>query len=171
MNVLIIVFLTAIVTLFTGVFDKGKFARYVGILGLLIAFSVSFQPDCSFFDQYKHMFEFGANAALFTKISIIVTILIFFLGGFAFSNHRSHQSELYALMLFALCGGILLFSYQNLTVLFLGIEILSIPLYVMAGARKTDLRSTEASMKYFLMGAFATILFPRTMIQVALEPP
>ena len=156
MNVLIIVFLTAIVTLFTGVFDKGKFARYVGILGLLIAFSVSFQPDSSFFDQYKHMFEFGANAALFTKISIIVTILIFFLGGFAFSNHRSHQSELYALMLFALCGGILLFSYQNLTVLFLGIEILSIPLYVMAGSNKTDLRSIEASLKYFLMGAFAT---------------
>lgn len=59
-------------------------------------------------------------------------------------------------MLFALCGGIVLFGYQNLVTLFIGIEILSIPLYVMAGANKTDLRSTEASMKYFLMGAFAT---------------
>lgn len=39
---------------------------------------------------------------------------------------------------------------------FLGVEILSIPLYVMAGAKKTDLRSNEASLKYFLMGAFAT---------------
>ena len=59
-------------------------------------------------------------------------------------------------MLVALCGGIILFGYQNLVMLFLGIEILSIPLYVMAGANKTDLRSNEASLKYFLMGAFAT---------------
>ncbi|WP_304342675.1 NADH-quinone oxidoreductase subunit N [Chryseobacterium koreense] len=156
MSVLIIVFLTAIAALFAGVFEKGKFSRYIGILGLLIAFYVSYLPECEFFKQYLSMFEFGANAALFTKISIVITLLLFFLGGFAFSNHRSHQSELYALMLFSLCGGIVLFSFQNLVTLFLGVEILSIPLYVLAGANKTDLRSNEASIKYFLMGAFAT---------------
>lgn len=156
MSVLIIVFLTAIAALFAGVFEKGKFSRYIGILGLLIAFYVSYLPDCEFFKQYLSMFDFGANTALFTKISIVITLLLFFLGGFAFSNHRSHQSELYALMLFSLCGGIVLFGYQNLVTLFLGVEILSIPLYVLAGANKTDLRSNEASIKYFLMGAFAT---------------
>lgn len=156
MTVLIIVFLTAIATLFTGTFGQGKLARYVGIAGLLIALGFSFQPEHQFFTQFKTMFDFGVNAALFTRIALIITILIFFLGSFAFISHRSHQSELYALMLFALCGGILLFSFQNLVVLFLGIEILSIPLYVMAGANKTDIRSVEASMKYFLMGAFAT---------------
>nr|WP_315032872.1 NADH-quinone oxidoreductase subunit N [uncultured Chryseobacterium sp.] len=156
MSVLIIVFLTAVIALFSGVFEQGKFARYIGILGLIIALYVSFMPECSFFDHYKHMYEYSANAALFTKISIVTTLLLFFLGGFAFSNHRSHQSELYALMLFALCGGIVLFGYQNLVTMFLGVEILSIPLYVMAGANKTDLRSNEASIKYFLMGAFAT---------------
>jgi NADH-quinone oxidoreductase subunit N len=102
------------------------------------------------------MYEYGNNAALFTKIAIVTTILLFFLGGFAFTNHRSHQSELYALMMFALSGGIILFGFQNLVTLFIGIEILSIPLYVMAGSNKTDLRSNEASIKYFLMGAFAT---------------
>ncbi|TXF77448.1 NADH-quinone oxidoreductase subunit N [Chryseobacterium sp.] len=156
MSVLIIIFLTAVAALFSGVFEQGKFARYIGIVGLIIAFYVSFMPEHSFFNQYKSMVDFGTNAALFTKISLVITLLIFFLGGFAFSNHRSHQSELYALMLFALCGGIVLFSYQNLVTLFLGIEILSIPLYVMAGSNKTDLRSNEASLKYFLMGAFAT---------------
>ncbi|RZJ27357.1 MAG: NADH-quinone oxidoreductase subunit N, partial [Chryseobacterium sp.] len=134
----------------------GKYARYIGIAGLIIGLYVSFLPEHEFFDQYKSMYEYGNNAALFTKISLLVTLLLFFLGGFAFSNHRSHQSELYALMLFALCGGVVLFGFQNLVTLFLGIEILSIPLYVMAGADKTDLRSTEASMKYFLLGAFAT---------------
>ena len=156
MSVLIIVFLTAVAALFSGVFEKGKFARYIGILGLMIALYVSFLPEAAFFEKYKLMYEYGANTALFTKISIVVTLLLFFLGGFAFSNHRNHQSELYALMLFALCGGFVLFGYQNLVTLFLGVEILSIPLYVMAGANKTDLRSNEASLKYFLMGAFAT---------------
>lgn len=156
MSVLIIIFLTAIAALFAGVFEQGKFSRYIGILGLMIAFYVSFLPELSFFTQYQHMFEFGANAALFTKITIVITILLFFLGGFSFNNHRNHQSELYALMLFSLSGGILLFGFQNLVTLFLGIEILSIPLYVLAGSNKTDLRSNEASIKYFLMGAFAT---------------
>ena len=156
MSVLIIIFLTAVAALFAGVFEKGKFSRYIGILGLLIALYVSFLPECSFFSQYKPMFEFGPNAALFTKISILVTLLIFFLGSFAFNNHRSHQSELYALILFSLSGGIILFGFQNLVTLFLGIEILSIPLYVLAGSHKTNIRSNEASIKYFLMGAFAT---------------
>ena len=156
MSVLVIIFFTAVVALFSGVFDQGKYARYIGIIGLLAAFWMSFQPDLPFFQKYSSMHVYGLNTALFTKISIVVTLGIFFLGGFAFSNHRSHQSELYALMLVALCGGIILFGYQNLVMLFLGIEILSIPLYVMAGANKTDLRSNEASLKYFLMGAFAT---------------
>ncbi|MDP9957944.1 NADH-quinone oxidoreductase subunit N [Epilithonimonas hungarica] len=156
MSVLIVLSLTAILVLFSGVFEKGKYARYIGILGLIVGLGISFLPECEFFAQYKSMYDYSYNAALFTKVSIVVTTLLFFLGGFAFSNHRSHQSELYALMLFALCGGIILFGFQNLVTLFIGIEILSIPLYVMAGANKTDLRSTEASMKYFLMGAFAT---------------
>lgn len=156
MSVLIIIFLTAVVALFAGVFEQGKFSRYISILGLLVAFYVSFLPEAEFFNQYKSMFDYTVNTALFTKIAIVITILLFFLGGFSFSNHRSHQSELYALMLFALCGGIVLFGFQNLVTLFLGIEILSIPLYVLAGSNKTDLRSNEASVKYFLMGAFAT---------------
>lgn len=156
MSVLVILFLTAILALFSGVYNQGKLARYIGILGLIVALAASFYPDCSFFTQYKSMFEYDGNAALFTKISLVITLLIFFLGGFAFNNHRSHQSELYALMLFSLCGALILFSFPNLVTLFLGIEILSIPLYVMAGSDKTNLRSNEASIKYFLMGAFAT---------------
>ncbi|KUY30915.1 NADH-quinone oxidoreductase subunit N [Elizabethkingia ursingii] len=166
MTVFIIIFITAVLSLFAGVFNQSKFSRYIGILGLLIAFYVSYMPDCSFFLKYDNMYLYDGPARLLTQISIVVTLLIFFLGGFAFNNHRSHQSELYALMLLSLCGGITLFGFKNLVTLFLGIEILSIPLYVMAGANKTDLRSIEASMKYFLTGAFATgfLLFGIAMI-------
>ncbi len=166
MSVLVIIFLTAVVALFSGVFNQGKLARYIGIAGLLAALYVSYLPEAQFFSQYRAMYEFGPNSALFSKISIVITLLLFFLGGFSFSNHRSHQSELYALMLFALSGAVVLFGYQNLVTLFLGIEILSIPLYVMAGASKTNLRSNEASLKYFLMGCFATgfLLFGITLV-------
>lgn len=156
MSVLIIVFLTAVVALFSGVFGGGKWARYIGIAGLLIALYVSYLPEAQFFLKYREMFEYAPNTALFTRITLVVTLLLFFIAAFSFSNHRSHQSELYALMLFAVCGAIVLFGYQNLVTLFLGIEILSIPLYVMAGANKSDLRSNEAALKYFLMGCFAT---------------
>jgi NADH-quinone oxidoreductase subunit N len=50
----------------------------------------------------------------------------------------------------------MLVSYTNVLVLFLGIETLSIPLYVLAGSDKKNLRSNEAALKYFLMGSFAT---------------
>ena len=156
MSVLVVLFLTAVLALFSGVFNQGKWARYIGILGLFTALSISYMPDCAFFAQYKAMFDYDANAMLFTKISLVITLLIFFLGGFAFYNHRNHQSELYALILFSLTGAITLFSFPNLVTLFIGVEILSIPLYVMAGSNKTDLRSNEASIKYFLMGAFAS---------------
>lgn len=156
MSVLIIIFITAVVALFTGVFNLGKYARYVGIIGLGAALYMSYMPELAFFENYEAMYQFNPNAVLFTKVAVSITMLIFFVAGFAFSNHRSHQSELYALMLFSLCGAITLFGFQSLVMLFIGVEILSIPLYVMAGSSKTNLRSIEASMKYFLMGAFAT---------------
>lgn len=156
MSVLIVLFLTAVLALFSGVFGQGKFARYIGILGLITALIVSCMQDAAFFGKYKSMFDYDAQAMLFTKISLVITLLIFFLGGFALYNHRSHQSELYTLMLFSLIGAVIMFSFPNLVTLFIGIEILSIPLYVMAGSNKTDLRSNEASIKYFLMGAFAS---------------
>ena len=80
MSVFIILFLTAVLVLFSGVLEKGKYARYIGILGLIIGLYVSFLPECEFFDQYKAMYEYSSNAALFTKISIIITLLLFFLG-------------------------------------------------------------------------------------------
>ena len=55
MSVLIILFITAVLALFSGVYNQGKFARYIGILGLLVALYVSFLPECSFFNQYKSM--------------------------------------------------------------------------------------------------------------------
>jgi NADH-quinone oxidoreductase subunit N len=60
------------------------------------------------------------------------------------------------LLLFSLVGAIMMVSYNHLLMLFVGIEILSISMYVLAGSDKRNVRSNEAALKYFLMGAFAT---------------
>ena len=64
--------------------------------------------------------------------------------------------EFYSLLLFATAGMVMMAGTTNLLVLFLGLEILSLPLYIMSGFSRTEERSLESSMKYFLMGAFST---------------
>lgn len=64
--------------------------------------------------------------------------------------------EYHALLLFATFGMMLMASGNDLVVIFLGLETLSIATYVMAGLRKADLRSNESSMKYFILGSFAS---------------
>jgi len=65
-------------------------------------------------------------------------------------------ADYYALMFFVLCGVSIVSSFNTLLMLFLGIEIISIPLYVLTGADKRNLKGNEASLKYLLMGAFST---------------
>jgi NADH-quinone oxidoreductase subunit N len=64
--------------------------------------------------------------------------------------------EYYALVLFALAGMIVMASSMDLILIFLGLEVMSISVYVLAGAWRTQVQSNEAAMKYFLLGAFAT---------------
>ncbi|HLF25924.1 MAG TPA: NADH-quinone oxidoreductase subunit N [Anaerolineae bacterium] len=66
------------------------------------------------------------------------------------------RGEYYALLMFSVCGITLMSSANNLIIVFIGLEILSIPLYVLAGLAWPNLQSEEAAMKYFLLGAFAS---------------
>ena len=67
MSVLIILFITAVLALFSGVYNQGKFARYIGILGFIGGIICQLLPECSFFNQYKSMFDFDDNSALLLK--------------------------------------------------------------------------------------------------------
>jgi NADH-quinone oxidoreductase subunit N len=64
--------------------------------------------------------------------------------------------EYHTLLLFATVGMMLMASGNDLVILFLGLETSSLATYVMAGLRKTDLRSNESAMKYFILGSFAS---------------
>ena len=66
------------------------------------------------------------------------------------------RGEYYVLLLFSVTGMMLMAQAADLIIVFIALELLSIPLYVLAAFARTDLRSEEAGMKYFLLGAFAT---------------
>ena len=66
------------------------------------------------------------------------------------------EGEFYALILFATVGMILMAAANDLIVFFLGLETMSVAVYVLTGMWRSSSRASEASMKYFLMGAFAT---------------
>ncbi len=89
---------------------------------------------------------------LMTGCSVLYVLLM----GKEIQKVGSHVAEYFALIFFILCGLYILSTYNNLLMLFIGIEILSIPQYILAGSDKRNLKSSEASLKYFLMGAFST---------------
>jgi NADH-quinone oxidoreductase subunit N len=66
------------------------------------------------------------------------------------------RSEYYALLLFSVSGMVLMASANNLIIVFIALELLSIPLYVLAGFARPNVESEEAALKYFLLGAFAS---------------
>jgi NADH-quinone oxidoreductase subunit N len=102
------------------------------------------------------MLRFDSFGLTFNSISFICTLLLFLLNGKDFEKIGSHVSEYFCLIFFVLCGLSILSSFNTLLLLFLGIEILSIPLYILTGSDKRNLKGNEASLKYFLMGSFST---------------
>jgi NADH-quinone oxidoreductase subunit N len=70
-------------------------------------------------------------------------------------NKKLHLGEYYVLILFSLFGAMLMVASNDLITLFVAVETLSVALYVLAGFARTEERSEEAALKYFLLGAFA----------------
>jgi len=97
----------------------------------------------------------------FSSLFIILTTFIVAMSPNFYSNHATKISDYVAIKIFILSGAIAMISFGNLAMYFLGLEILSIGLYIMCASDRLSLRSNEAGMKYFLMGAFASgiILF------------
>ena len=92
----------------------------------------------------------------FITVALACTLLYFLLNGRDFENVGEHVSEYFALVFFILCGVCIAATFNTLLMLFLGIEIMSIPAYILTGSDKRNLKSNEAALKYFLMGAFST---------------
>ncbi len=101
------------------------------------------------------MVEFDNYSLAFTSLIIFISIIWFAISPLFFQE-PSTESDHFSLIIFSLVGGVIMTSFKNMIMLFLGIEILSISMYILAGSNKSSLSSNEAALKYFLMGAFAT---------------
>ena len=133
-----------------------KIIHKLAIVGLIITLAITFlEWDNPLPYQFNDMVFFDNNAIAFIVVLLITAILWFLTSGVYFEDNE-HVADKTTLVLFALVGAVCMVSYNNLTMLFIGIEILSICMYVLAGSSKGNLASNESAMKYFLMGSFAT---------------
>lgn len=165
MNIIITIAITALVVLYAGLFKAKKALLPLTLLGLLVALGFSV---CCWNNPvtYYGMMKMDNFAMAFSVLLIVGTFLIFLLTENYFAKNSENIAEYFTLILFALSGMIIMVSYQNMSMLFIGLEIMSVSLYILAGIRKLNFASNEASLKYFLMGAFSTgfLLFGITLI-------
>ena len=161
MNTLIAISGLGVFCLIAEIFNLRKLLVPVAILGLLaiLGLTVSeFNTPASF---YNNMIVVNKFSVAFSSLFIILTIFLVALSGDFYKEHPTKISDFIAIKIFLLAGAVAMVSFGNLAMFFLGIEVLSISLYVLAASRRLDLKSNEAGMKYFLMGSFASgiILF------------
>ena len=156
MTVLIALGITGTLSLFFGVLNLKKFVLPLVVVGLLASLALNgmyWNTNASFFNNMMTMDNY---AVAFTAVSLFLMLVLILFYDSLSGEFEHHLAEVYALMLYGLVGGVVLFSFRNMLMLFLGIEILSISFYILAGLRKRSLASNEAALKYFLMGSFST---------------
>lgn len=160
MNALVLSAVLGVVMMFSGILLKSKAAiRNVAVVGmfLLLVVNILEMSGTVFFKiDSKGMIEFDRFALLFDTVVYVSALLYLLLSAKDMEKVGINYAEYLALIFFILCGITLTSSFRSLLILFLGIEIISIPLYILTGSDKRNLKSNEASLKYFLLGAFST---------------
>lgn len=157
MNSIIVISILALVVLYLGLFKAKKALLPVSIIGLVAALALSIAEwNSGSTPIFNGMLLFDNFAVGFSSLCIITTILILTLSKGYFEKISNNVAEYYTIILFALVGIVVMVSYHNLSMFFVGLEIMSVSLYILAGIRRKDFASNEAALKYFLMGAFST---------------
>jgi NADH-quinone oxidoreductase subunit N len=158
MKPLIILAITGILSLYAGLFHKRMWLLPISTAGLVLALIFTLL-DWNTATLYYNMARMDNFALAFNATNIFCTLLILLLSTYYFSEVEQHVAEIHSLFAFTLVGTFMMTSFTNFTTLFIGIETMSIPLYVLAGSKKQSISSNEASFKYFLLGSFASAIF------------
>ena len=153
---IIILSITGLVTLFLGFLKSKKILLPASLFFVALAFASNFidwnKPGLYF----SNMLEASNLSILFTSIILLSAFLIMALSKGFIDDEHAQPAEYFAILQFSLVGAIMMTNFQNLIMLFIGVEILSVSMYVLTGSDKRNIRGNEAALKYFLMGAFAT---------------
>jgi len=155
----LISFLTGVFILIIEAFSakehKGKLA-YIGMMGVGLSILACFDQwdrNCQIFNHmvYTDNFSLFFNLIFFTAAGLAILMSVDYI-----KLKQMDHGEYYALILFATSGMVLMAQAANLIMIFLGLEILSISVYILAGFNKTNPKSNEAAIKYLLLGGFAS---------------
>jgi NADH-quinone oxidoreductase subunit N len=136
--------------------DDDEVLGWGALVGLGITWIVTALLIGQHATAFNDTFVLDAYAVFFDLLLLGVAILVVLMSMGYVEELGMGCGEYYALVFFALAGMIVMASAVDLVVIFLGLEMMSISVYILAGAWRTQTRSNEASMKYFLLGAFAT---------------
>jgi len=138
----------------------------VAVTGLAVIFGLNILDWGLAESHFNGMLVTDPFSVAFSGLLLLIGFFIVLLSGHFYKNEESKLSDYLAIILFTLVGALAMVSFGNVAMFYLGIELLSISLYILAGSKKKDLRSNEAGMKYFLMGSFASgiLLFGITLI-------
>jgi len=137
---------------------KKHWTAYMALAGIAWAFVVALGQWGQSQRGYSNMVVLDDLSTLFNLLFLASSFVTILLSEPFLRSERVEQGEYYALILFCTSGMMLLASALDLITLFLGIEVLSISLYILAGYRRDSDTSNEAAMKYFLLGAFASAI-------------
>ena len=156
----IIILTTACIALLSDLFLRHRFksvAYLCAVSGLIIAGVVNFL----FIGQYSTVILHGLfisdDTAQLMKLFICLSVfLCFFYSKEYIKERQMPAGDYYILGLFSTLGMMTLVSAHSLLTVYLGLELLSLPLYAMTAIRRTDSDASEAAMKYFVMGAIAS---------------
>ena len=170
MTTLIAIIGLGVLCLIFEIFDFRKAIIPVTIIGLLAILGLTVSEFNSPASYYNNMIVVSKFSVSFSSLFIVLTIFLVALSHNFYDNHQSKLSDYIAIKIFLLAGAVSMVSFGNLAMFFLGIEILSISLYILAASNRMNVKSNEAGMKYFLMGSFASgiILFGICMIYGAM---
>ncbi|MBL0314223.1 MAG: NADH-quinone oxidoreductase subunit N [Flavobacteriales bacterium] len=137
-----------------------------GLLALIVTSVMDWGLNEIPFAQYGGMLLFDNYALGFTIVFAVLAIFWFLITSDQYEITSSKKTDIYALSVFSICGAVVMASYSSLVMLFLGVEILSIPLYVLAASDRKNILSNEAGFKYFFLGSLASavMLFGIAMI-------
>ena len=170
MTTLIAIIGLGVLCLIFEIFDFRKVIIPITIIGLLAILGLTVSEFNSPASYYNNMIMVTKFSVTFSSLFIVLTLFLVALSHNFYENHQSKLSDYIAIKIFLLAGAVAMVSFGNLAMFFLGIEILSISLYVLAASNRMNIKSNEAGMKYFLMGSFASgiILFGICLIYGAM---
>jgi len=156
MYAIITISIVALIVLFFGALQKKKPLLPIIFVGLPIAFILNLLEWNKSIHYYNEMYIADNFSVAFNGVLIFTTLLVFIFAPVYYKPVKRPLEDVYALILFALVGAVTMTGFGNLLMLFVGIETLSLSLYILAGSKKHDPNSNEAAMKYFLTGSFAS---------------